>query len=245
MFYSKVFLRLHWGFYVSYPQAAKARPSFYLPPPTTLIGALSYGKYRGIDTKVFKGKLGSPAIEFAIEFKVKAAASFAPDFAGGYSEDIIRNVVMYFQRKERRNNPKYRYNVIPTGKVYAPNQIIKVVYVADMKREELEKLSWSITRLGCKECIVSVENVEIGEAKRVRGSVKTSYYFPANVTIPESERKKVIVVNFWDENGFVWGRTGTPISYMIPIIDYPLKVREVEVKANEAYEVGGEYVVFG
>ncbi|QIW22819.1 type I-A CRISPR-associated protein Cas5 [Sulfolobus sp. S-194] len=241
MIYSKVFLKLHWGFYVSYPEASKAKPSFYLPPPTTLIGALSYGKYRGIDTKAFKGKAGSPALEL----KVKAAASFSDEFVGGYTEDIIRSVIMYFQRRERRGDPKFRYGVVPTGKIYAPNQIVKVVYVAEMEKEELERLSWSITRLGCKECLVSVEDVEIGEAKMVKGKVRTSYYFPATVNVPDKEKKNIMLVSFWDENGFIWGGSANVMTYVIPVIDYPLKIREVEVEAKEAYEVGGEYVVFG
>ncbi|BCU69799.1 type I-A CRISPR-associated protein Cas5a [Stygiolobus caldivivus] len=237
MLYSKVFLKLHWGFYVSYPQASKAKPSFYLPPPTTLVGALSYGKFRGTDTKLFKGKPGSPAGEF----KVKAAATFAKEFAGSYSEDIVRNVIMYFQRKERRMDPRYRYNVVPTGKVYAPNQVVKVVYVTDMGKEELERLSWSITRLGCKECLVSVEDVEVGEAKAVKGRVKTPYYFPASVKVVSG---RVENVDFW-EGRYGWGSSGNTVMYSVPVVGYPLRTREVEVEAEEAYEVGGEYVVFG
>ena len=246
MIYSKVFLRLHWGFSISYPQASKAKPSYYLPPPTTLIGALSYGKFRGIDNKTYNNRTGSPALEL----RVRAAAAYDKSFVGGYVEDIIRNVIMYFQRKSsegeekksRRMLEKLRYGVVPTGKVYAPNQIIKVVYVADMDKSELERLSWSIVRLGCKECLVSVEDVEIGEAKRVKGRLKTSYYFPATVNVIEKE--KVTYVEFWDTDGFVWGKMGKPVTYAIPVVGYPLRSYEVTVEANEAYEVGGEYVVF-
>jgi CRISPR-associated protein Cas5a/b/c len=238
MLYSKVFLRLHWGFSVSVPFASKAKPSFYLPPPTTLVGALAYGKFRGVDNRAEKGKMVSPAFGL----KVRAAASYERDFLGGYIEDIVKNVIMYFQRKERRLEERYRYGIVPTGKVYSPNGVIKVVYVADMDRGELEKLSWSITRLGCKECLVSVEDVEIGDAKKVKGRVKTSYYFPADVKVISG---RVEYVDFWDENGYIWGSSGNTLRYAIPVVGYPLTYNEVEVEANEAYEVGGEHVVFG
>ncbi|WP_405049891.1 type I-A CRISPR-associated protein Cas5a, partial [Saccharolobus sp.] len=144
MIYSKVFLKLHWGFSVVKPSAAKAKPGFYLPPPTTLIGALSYGKFRGVDNDNLGKVYGSPAYNFR---NVMATARLESE--GAYTEDIIRNVISYFQRKERRENPRYIYGVIPTGKVYMPNGRLVAVYVTDsMSKEELEKLSWSITRIG-------------------------------------------------------------------------------------------------
>jgi CRISPR-associated protein Cas5a/b/c len=239
MIYSKVFLKLHWGFSVSVPSVSKSRPSVYLPPPTTLIGALSYGKYRGYDTVLVNRRPGSPAYNL---LNVKAAASFSKDFRGTYIEDIVRNVILYFQRSGRKTDPKYRYGVIPSGKVYSPNGKLNVVYVTDsIDRSELERLSWSITRIGCKECLVSVEDVEIGEAKKVSGKVRTRYYFPDNVKIIDG---KVEYVEFWNEKGFLWGSESDRIRYALPIITYPLMSVEVEVEAKEAYEVGGEYVVF-
>ncbi len=144
-----------------------------------MIGALSYGKFRGVDNTNLGKVYGSPAYNFR---NVMATARLESE--GAYTEDIIRNVISYFQRKERRENPRYIYGVIPTGKVYMPNGMLVVVYVTDsMSKEELEKLSWSITRIGGKECLVSVENVEIGEAKKVSGRVKTSYYFRDTVKV--------------------------------------------------------------
>ncbi|ADX84849.1 type I-A CRISPR-associated protein Cas5a [Saccharolobus islandicus] len=239
MIYSKVFLKLHWGFSVVKPSAAKAKLGFYLPPPTTLIGALSYGKFRGIDNTNLGNVYGSPAYNFR---NVMATARLESE--GAYTEDIVRNVISYFQRKDRRENPRYIYGVIPTGKVYMPNGTLVVVYVTDsMSKEELEKLSWSITRIGGKECLVSVENVEIGEAKKVSGRMKTSYYFRDTVKVV-GKKEFLEYVTFWEENGYIWGKEGGPIRYILPVTTYPLASKEVEVEAKEAYEVGGEYVVF-
>lgn len=243
MLYSKIILKLHWGFSIVLPSASKSKPAVFLPPPTTLIGALSYGKYRGLDTMTISNRLGSPAYNLP---KVRATARFSDDVAGGaYVEDIVRNVIMYFQRptKERRLNPKYMHGIVPTGKVYVPNSDIMVVYITDsMTKEELEKLSWSITRLGCKECLVSVEDVEVGEAKRVSGRMRTKYYFPDIVRVLGGNFD---YVDFWDEDGFIWGKEGKRTRYVLPITRYPLRSVEVTVEAKEAYEVGGEYVVFG
>ncbi len=241
MIYSKVSLRLHWGFSVVKPGSAKAKQSFYLPPPTTLIGALSYGEFRGIDTAKFGQLQGSPAYEYYAN--VKATAKLVSEAT--YSEDIIKNVISYFQRKKRWTDPKYIYGVIPTGKVYMPNGEIVAIYVTNsLTKEKLEKLSWSITRIGCKECLVSVESVEIGEAKKVSGKVKTCYYFPSNVKIVGS-KGFTEYANFWDQNGYLWSKEGSLVKYVLPLRLYPLASREVEVEANEAYEVDGEYVVFG
>jgi len=240
MIYSKVFLKLHWGFSIVKPAAAKAKSAFYLPPPTTLIGALSYYKFRGIDTDRVSKSGGSPAYKLR---GIKATAKLVS--YGTYIEDIIRNVLSYFQRSERRLDPTYMFGVVPTGKVYSPKGTMVVVYVTDtLSKEELERLSWGIIRIGCKECLVSVENVEIGEAKRVSGVVKTSYYFPDTVKVIEGE-EFTEYVTFWDEKAYLWGEEGRPIRYILPLKIYPLSSREVKVEAREAYEVGGEYVVFG
>ncbi|AWR98107.1 type I-A CRISPR-associated protein Cas5 [Acidianus sulfidivorans JP7] len=239
MIYSKVFLKVHWGFSVVKPSAAKAKPAFYLPPPTTLIGALSYGKFRGIDTDTLGKGYGSPAYNLV---NVKAAARL--DSEGAYIEDIVRNVILYFLRKENRSNPKYFHGIISTGKIYMPSGKLVVVYVTDsVSKEELERLSWSITRIGCKECLVSVEDVEIGEAKKISGRVNTKYYFKDTVKIVRN-KDFAEFVTFWDEKGFLWGKEGEPVRYVLPITTYPLASKEVEVEAKEAYEVGGEYVVF-
>jgi len=238
MIYSKVFLKLHWGFSVVKPTAAKAKSAFYLPPPTTLIGALSYYKFRGIDTDRV-GKIGgSPAYKLK---GVKATARLASE--GTYIEDIIRNVLSYFQRPERRLDPTYKFGVVPTGKVYSPGGTLVAVYLTDtMSKEELERLSWGIIRIGCKECLVSVEDVEIGEAKKVSAKVTTKYYFPDRVKIVENE-EFTEYVTFWDEKAYLWGEEGTPERYVVPLRIYPLKSKEVTVEAKEAYEVGDEYVV--
>ncbi|MGC9113017.1 type I-A CRISPR-associated protein Cas5a [Acidilobus sp.] len=239
MIYSKVTLKLHWGFAVSHPIKARAKPSYLLPPPTTLIGALSYGAFRGLDSDFLGEYVGSPA--YKLQSKIKGAfASFSKDFSGTYIEDIVRNVTYYYERYKDRS---HWYNVVPTGKVYSPGQEIKVVYLADsLSSGELARLSWSIVRLGCKECLVSVKDVEIGEAKEVKGKIATPYYFPADVKLLSSPLS-VIIVDFWDYNGYLWGKRAGWVKYAIPNPGFPLLRNEVEVDAKLAYQVGDEYVV--
>ncbi|MCY0860746.1 MAG: type I-A CRISPR-associated protein Cas5a [Sulfolobaceae archaeon] len=235
--YSKVTLKLHWGFSVSYPSVSKSKPSFLLPPPSTLKGALSFGKYRGKD--VINGKY-SPAKEFE---DMLAYARYSDDTVASYSEDVVRNLVMYFQRPERRAERRYWFNIVPTGKVISPSGKIIAVFITDqLSREELEKLSWSIVRLGSKESIVSVEEVEIGEAKPISSRVKTRYYFPASASVDPSYAPLLVYVDFW-EGGYEFGKEYTPVRYAIPLQRFPIASVEVAVDAKKAYEVGGEYVV--
>ncbi|AEB95257.1 type I-A CRISPR-associated protein Cas5a [Metallosphaera cuprina] len=242
--FSKVKVRLHWGFSVAYPATSKAKRSTILPPPTTLIGALSYGEYRGVDSLDFPS---SPAEAFNSESKASsqpekvicAAARFDDDSAVTYSEDVIRNVTSYFQKPERRNDERYIFNIVPTGKVYGPNATLRLVYVTTIPPDKLYRLSWSIVRLGSKEGLVSVEDVEVGEAKETSGNLETKYYFPETV---EHKTGPVVLANFW-KGGFVWGEKVESVRYVIPLNPFPISSTSIEVNAKRAYEVGGEYVV--
>jgi CRISPR-associated protein Cas5a/b/c len=235
--YARVLLKLHWGFSVSVPSAAKAKASFLLPPPTTLKGALSFAKYRGVDS--LKG--GSPAKEFEDVF---AFARFSDNTLASYTEDVVRNVVLLFQREERRKEKNYWYNIVPTGKVISLSGELLVVYVTDkISKDELEKMAWSIIRIGSKESLVSVENVEVGEAKEVKGKkVKTKYYFPATAKVPPDYSPRIIYADFW-EGGYDFGKEGKSVRYALPLLKFPIKSDEVEVETQRAFEVGGEYVV--
>ncbi|QKR00723.1 type I-A CRISPR-associated protein Cas5 [Metallosphaera tengchongensis] len=235
-YYAKVRLKLHWGFSVSVPLAAKAKPSFFLPPPSTLKGALSFSKYRGVDT--VGGR--SPASEFE---DVLAFARFSDDTVASYSEDVVRNVVLLFQRPERREDRTYWFNIVPTGKVLSPaGEIVSVFVTNKFTKKELEDMGWSIMRLGSKEGLVSVEEVETGEAKAVSGKVSTKYYFPATAAVEESHTPKLVYAEFW-EGGFEYGKEGKRVRYAVPLQRFPMKSIEVTVNSRKAYEVGGEYVV--
>ena len=237
--YSKVFLRLHWGYAIR-KRTTKAKPAFLLPPPTTLIGALSFYRYRGIENVLFNKKsIESPAFYLK---GVKATAKLS-SFAS-YVEDIIRNVIFIYQRKERQLDPLSRYNIISEGKVYSPGGMLIVVYIANtLAKEELEKMSWSIARIGSKESVVSVEDVEVGEASKVSGVIETDYYFPATVSVVEKE-EFINLVPFWDEKAYIFDQDAKKEAYMLPLRSYPIISTKVKVNAKEAYKVGDEYVVF-
>ena len=239
IYYSKVFLRLHWGYAVR-KRSNKAKPAFLLPPPATLIGAISFLKNRGIENVLIdKKNIGSPAFYMK---GLKATAKLT-SFAS-YVEDIVRNVVCLYQRKERQLDPSHRYNIIPEGKVYSPGGMIVAVYVTDsLTKEELEKMSWGIIRIGSKESIVSVEDVEVGEAKKISGVVETDYYFPATVEVVEKE-EFVNLVSFWDEKAYIFNQDAKKEVYMLPLRSFPIISTKVKVNAKEAYKVGDEYVVF-
>ncbi|MEW9492540.1 MAG: type I-A CRISPR-associated protein Cas5a [Candidatus Aramenus sulfurataquae] len=235
--YARVLLKLHWGFSVSVPSASKAKASFLLPPPTTLKGALSFAKYRGVDS--LKG--GSPAKEFEGVF---AFARFSDSTLASYTEDVVRNVVLLFLREKYKKEKEHWYNIIPTGKVISPSGELLVVYVTDkISEDDLERMAWSIIRIGSKESLVSVESVEVGKAKEVKGvKVKTKYYFPATAKVLPDYSPLVIYADFW-EGGYDFGKEGKIVRYAIPLQKFPIKSVEVEVEAQRAFEVGGEYVV--
>jgi CRISPR-associated protein Cas5a/b/c len=248
-FFSLVRMKLHWGYAVSVPGASKQKPSLLLPPPTTLVGALSYGKFRGRDSEFLSGQNASPAIFLG---DVRAAARFADGCAGMYAEDVVKNMISYFQeaRKDketgqmRTTSMKYRSNIIPSGRVYAPGSELLALYVtSDLDPDELKKLSWSIIRLGSKEGLVSVEEVRTGVAKPVQGRVRTPYYFPAMVRHGGFEGADFMLLDFW-EGGYAWGKEAAKKTYVVPMPRFPIACNEVWAEAKEAYECDGETVVF-
>lgn len=260
MEYLKVRLRLHWGYSVSLPSTTKTKPSHILPPPTTLLGALSLRRYRGKEE-------GIPQIPR--EFRgITATAKFGDGTRTTYMEDIVRNVILLWQRKDRRTDVTYWYGAIPTGRVYSPNGELVAVFLGEGV-SSFEEDAWGIQRIGSKEGIVSVEEVEKGKAEPLgKGNYETEYYFPYLMSDSGRMRRRTVegsfrIENFrfrsWEENrkeggaeegggkGKRRGRRDEPgsrdIPYVLPVVDYPMRTKAVYTEAMEAYRVGEEVIV--
>ncbi len=256
---------LHWGYSVKGIEVSKLQYSLRLPPPTTLIGALSYPLVRRgyvSDGGEMSKNFFSPAKEL---LDIVKHATFTLDEGYGYYfEDINVYVTLHFQGTqkdkatgiERRYLPKYRRGAILNGKIYAPSVNYTIIYILDenVARQRfgknwitaIEYAGWNITRIGSKESIVSPKKVDIIEMEELTTSyVKTSFYFPAHCAKEISEKSIYYRERFW-KGGF--GRKDKPelVDYIIPGTRNPIMRGDVWLELNEyckAYRVGGEVVV--
>ncbi|MEM1709139.1 MAG: type I-A CRISPR-associated protein Cas5a [Nitrososphaerota archaeon] len=221
--------RFHWGYSVKHPFSSKGQPAFALPPPNTLKGALLKGlmdNSETIYTSMKRRKLNLTSSAFLMNFIKAASCRFEYEHNEVASEwlDINRYIVLHFQKPARRALMEYRFGAIPSGKVLAPHRAFHALYLIDEDKvksilgdgwkQSLIRSAWSITRIGSKESIVSVEDVKLNDSWLVKQDVvKTSYYFPSEAK-ESIENHNYDEVEFWDDE--FGAKKPKPVRYIIP-----------------------------
>jgi len=175
-FFLKMGLDLHWGYAVRRTLYSKTRDSYLLPPPTTIIGALSYGYARilNLPEEIYGAESISTAERLrkhimSVNIKVNAPLHHYSDL----------NRIWWFRVREK----KTKFDSIALGKVYTsvhkrPSIETILLFRGKVNVEDLVKAAYSIPRLGCKESIISVKYVKYGYAKRLDvEEAETSYSF--------------------------------------------------------------------
>ncbi|MEM1604553.1 MAG: type I-A CRISPR-associated protein Cas5a [Zestosphaera sp.] len=175
------------GVSIYHPLATTAAPSYPLPPPTTLAGALAYSYLRTTEftelVEVEKTRnTYSPTI--LILDKIAYAAAGAEGWM--LTKDIERVYQLIYQRMERWGLLELAYTVGVRGNTYYPNDRLYLLYI--LKDEELAKHAYGITRIGRKENLVSVEDIIIEELSKViksvgSGTFKTYFYLPEEIAV--------------------------------------------------------------
>jgi len=258
-----------WGYSIKAKKVAKAQYAHSLPPPTTLIGAISKGLAKASgrgEILLTDGKLMSPAATYATIFKY-ASAFLQPELdskrgIGKYWEDPLRYQILQFQKSGRRADPTYRFGLLPTGKVYCPSAKMVVGYLVDEASAEhllgadwdkrLTSAAYSITHIGAKESITTVEDVELTEADIIKDrEFETRFYIPAKAVedILDVETGPyglggTYVESFWNV-GYEWGVEQNDIEYIVPGLRDPIiscRMRVKPVKGVLSYMVGEDGV---
>ncbi|MEM0368802.1 MAG: type I-A CRISPR-associated protein Cas5a [Desulfurococcaceae archaeon] len=170
------------GVSVYYPLATTSAPSYPLPPPTTLAGALAYSYLRVKQFTEFVDEGFSPVVRVLdkILYATAGAEGWMP------SRDTERIYQLIYQRKERWNNLELAYTVGVRGNMYYVNDELYLFYV--LTDEKLAKHAHGIIRMGRKENLVSVEEVVIEELEKVAQpkdvrDFTTYFYFPEEVAV--------------------------------------------------------------
>ncbi len=206
-----------WGFTVKYPSQSAAQETLPYPPPSTLIGALASGYARLLSLPEKDGDKTSLTV------RLLDYVRYATICIRGYGvkqSDPHRNIVIGFQRKERRRNPRYWYGLQAMGKVYFPDAEARIVYIVeDEQVDTLAKAAWNILYLGSKEGLITVEEVKVIDIEVVDDDYgETCYMTPKDLVASRPRRSQEIV--FWDwrnRSNYRYGYSpDMSIGYYIP-----------------------------
>ena len=183
---------MHWGYVCRVVPFSKSRMVLKAPPPTTLIGALSYPMARFLGwPEVVEAKTLTSSADKLRSFVGSAHARL--NFVFMRCFDLNRVYWYHAARKEAKTD------AIALGKTYVsplkdrfiPELSIIYVINGEIAEERLGEdwkkvlllSSWGITRVGQKESSIAVFDVSISEARIVRkGEIETAYYFPAKAS---------------------------------------------------------------
>lgn len=211
----KALLSYHWGFSVRKPFFSAQQPTFRVPPPTTLMGALAraFASASGWpETFRSNGGLFSSAARLYRACPWATAAivdeNVLPSVGPVETRDVMRAVIAHYLRRENVEPGAVMFAPQPHGKVYAPGfkLLAAFLFTDDGEAREASRLAWSICAVGCKESLVSVEDVRLLSLDRVSDRlVETRFYFekalarkgPAtgfieeDMTMPSSEHYQV------------------------------------------------------
>lgn len=173
---------LYWGYSIQVTPFSKTRLCFRLPPPTSLIGALSYP---------LALELGKPEVKdeasWADELnKVVAWCSARLVAPMSSVTDMSRVYWYYFNAKESKTDAFAVEKIYVSGE--EPCLDVVIVVREDRAKEffggswekHLEAAAWSVVRIGQKESLFSSYEVRVDRAVPTDSRVaRTSFYFPS------------------------------------------------------------------
>ncbi|MEM1853226.1 MAG: type I-A CRISPR-associated protein Cas5a [Thermofilaceae archaeon] len=198
----RVTVEFHWGYSVKRPFFSASQPALAVPPPTALIGALARaaasiegwpeavvesgqptGSQRGSTVhRLYSGAVRVLDRVLWASLALTDERFVSPMIGIVETRDIIRALIAPYQRRDNiYPGSALLFGVQPHGRVYAPSMRAHVLYLA--KGSEAAAWAYAIQSIGSKESIVSVVDVEVGEARMREGggSVETRYYFPVRL----------------------------------------------------------------
>lgn len=251
--YLRVKVDLSWGSSVRRYIFSKARESYLIPPPTTLIGALAYGytRYRSLPEETAEGENLYSSAELVRKkihsVNVKVNVPFI------HYSDLNR--IWWYKEREKT----VKTDVVALGKTYkgfrcyANTPDLDIVYILKENIEDNEvKLltiaGYAIIRLGGSYSLASVRYVSWGMAKPIEFTIgRTSFSFWADLSstpIPSNILRQLVV-----------DPSKTPIGnysnaeyreHVYPLRIDTLKPLQVDIEitdSSQLYDVEGEVVV--
>ncbi|MEM2197022.1 MAG: type I-A CRISPR-associated protein Cas5a [Sulfolobales archaeon] len=158
-----------------------------VPPPTTLLGALTMASLNSEpEVSILGGKLCSSSARIVDDVPWAALALIDERFVTplGLIEvrDLSRAMIApYLRRAHVYKGSPQLFGVQPHGRIYAPSMRVHVLFIT--KKEGLAEWVFAIRRVGSKESIASAIDLRVRETviEDPSDNVKTRYYFPARL----------------------------------------------------------------
>ncbi len=180
----KASIVFHWGYSIKHPMYSASQPALKFPPPTALIGALSYPYIRtsGSEVNSVGNQLysSSVAILDRILWTCYKVVNIHPGILVE-SRDIVRvSIAPYIRSEHVYPGSKFLWAIQVHGKICAPTLKLDTVFIVRSESaKDLSHFAWGIVRVGSRESIVSVESVDIFDVETEKSNVvSTSFCFP-------------------------------------------------------------------
>ena len=210
----RVLMELLWGYSVRIAPQGKGRTAYRLPPPTTFLGAYIAGIQQVLgDTRevIIEGHGKKASYYSAAElYKDIFDDVFikVEDFNGKIYGEPIKQVYIY--------RGSVRDNVITMPGVFHQSGLFNVIYIIKddamssigLSKEDLERGAWAITRLGTKEGIIIVKDVNIVQLTEDiarEGVTQHSFYLQEGIELPPMASYWAERVIHWKSRGFRFG----------------------------------------
>lgn len=247
MYYVKVAMRLTWGFTSRKLFSSKSRESYIVPPPTTLIGALSYGYARLNKIPEEEGSLSSAErirkLIYSVHEKINSPVAHYAD---------ISKIWWYRSREAAA-----KYDAVAVGKAYKGvsrgYSDLEVLYIT--REQDHAKIiassAHSIIRVGGSYGLVSVEDVIYGSLSCVsENEAYTLYSFWEDLLLGGStiDLKDILVEDVVDyRRATIGGYVESSLRRRVyPYSRSLMKPVEIRVKIDPKRAIickGGEEVV--
>lgn len=176
------------------PYVSISANTYLLPPPTTIVGALSYAYGRSLNNLRELTENGySQAVELIEKKKVLYAAAgiVKPITVSRTIEKLYQHIYL---KKPHWKKPEMAYT-IGVRPIVTVDKLQILLVVSD---KDLVRYCYGITRLGRKESLVAVDNVvsvPLREALTKIEFCETSFYFPRSIARDYSPRDLWIEVD--------------------------------------------------
>lgn len=213
-----------WGWSLKYPGQSAAQQALPLPPPTTLIGALSKSivSLKGEGGEVLKegSKYYSKASD-ALKY-VSYVTCGVPNGKIVTYMDMSRNLSAPYLRRTHRRDMERWFAVQAMGRSFCVGGKLLIAYVIkqDADDELVYKAASILSRIGSKESIVSVDSIKMFDIRlnKHEGHVDTCFYVPEEVV--ETPLKDYEYINFWDfkdpRSYELGGEKPRELRYLVP-----------------------------
>jgi len=215
--------KVFWGYSIKYPTQTAAQDSIPIPPPTTALGALAaaYAKYLKLpETLIAGGRIYSTAAKLLLDGIVKYATSALITPVAVKHSDVTRNIMLIYQR---HRESKYHFAAQAMSKVYATsikNQLVLAYVVRDDQAELISKIAWGITAVGCKEGLVSVNEVAVynipASIVKAGTTAVTHFITPSELALCERSCTEVELCELTPQS-YLAGRECSRKTYLVPL----------------------------